>query len=67
MQSTNRIIPAEISADQTNEVQTLAKQAFQLLGCSGVSRIDLIIDKDEDRVYINEINTIPGFPLTRMA
>lgn len=60
MQSTNRIIPAEISDEKTEEVKTLAKQAFQMLGCSGVSRIDFIIDNDDDRVYINEINTIPG-------
>jgi D-alanine-D-alanine ligase len=60
MEATNRIIPAEIGDDKTKEVQELAKKSFQLLGCSGVSRIDFMIDKDTDNVYINEINTIPG-------
>ncbi|MFA9557925.1 D-alanine--D-alanine ligase family protein [Evansella sp. AB-rgal1] len=60
MESTNRVIPAEISEDKTKEIQELAVRAFQVLGCSGVSRIDFMIDKDTDKVYINEINTIPG-------
>ncbi|MCD8510674.1 MAG: D-alanine--D-alanine ligase [Bacillus sp. (in: Bacteria)] len=60
MEATNRVIPAEIGEEKTKEVQELAKAAFQTLGCSGVSRIDFMIDKDTDKVYINEINTIPG-------
>ncbi|MBU9713786.1 D-alanine--D-alanine ligase family protein [Evansella tamaricis] len=61
MESTNRIIPAEIGEEKTKEVQELAKRAFQVLGCNGVSRIDFLIDNDDGKkVYINEINTIPG-------
>ncbi|WP_227939452.1 D-alanine--D-alanine ligase family protein [Alkalihalobacillus deserti] len=61
MEATNRIIPADISDEQTAEVQAIAVKAFQVLGCSGVSRIDFIIDLDDnEKVYINEINTIPG-------
>ncbi|WP_261134850.1 D-alanine--D-alanine ligase family protein [Bacillus sp. Marseille-Q3570] len=60
MESTNRKIPAELSAEKTAEVQRLAKETFQTLGCSGVSRIDFLIDKTTDNVYVNEINTIPG-------
>ncbi|PYZ93855.1 D-alanine--D-alanine ligase [Salipaludibacillus keqinensis] len=60
MESTNRVIPAEIGDGKTKEVQEIAKKSFQMLGCSGVSRIDFIIDNDADKVYINEINTIPG-------
>lgn len=60
MESASRIIPAEISEDQTKEVQEIAKEAFHILGCSGVSRIDFIIDNSTNKVYINEINTIPG-------
>ncbi|SDZ30186.1 D-alanine-D-alanine ligase [Evansella caseinilytica] len=60
MESTNRIIPAEIGGDKTKEVQEIAVKAFQVLGCSGVSRIDFLIDNDTNKVYINEINTIPG-------
>ncbi|WP_096189862.1 D-alanine--D-alanine ligase family protein [Evansella halocellulosilytica] len=60
MESTNRVIPAEIGEEKTREIQEIAVKSFQLLGCSGVSRIDFMIDKGEDKVYINEINTIPG-------
>ncbi|MCF6411266.1 D-alanine--D-alanine ligase family protein [Pseudalkalibacillus salsuginis] len=60
MESTNRKIPAALSDEKTAQVQALAKETFQTLGCSGVSRIDFLIDKTTDRVYVNEINTIPG-------
>ncbi|RSL28914.1 D-alanine--D-alanine ligase [Salibacterium salarium] len=60
MESTDRVIPAELSEDHTSEVQELAKDTFQILGCSGVSRIDFLIDQEKDVVYVNEINTIPG-------
>lgn len=38
----------------------MAVKGFQCLGCSGVARIDFMIDRETDRVYLNEINTIPG-------
>ena len=41
-------------------VQSLAVKAFKALGCNGVSRIDFMIDEDTDKLYFNEINTIPG-------
>lgn len=60
MASLKRIIPARISDDKAVEIKNLASKAFKTLGCSGVVRIDFIIDKDTDTVYINEFNTIPG-------
>lgn len=60
MESTNRVIPAEISEDQTSTVKKLAEQTFKILGCNGVSRIDFLIDKETETAYVNEINTIPG-------
>ncbi|MDF2947920.1 MAG: D-alanine/D-alanine ligase [Bacillales bacterium] len=60
MSGTNRKIPAEISDEQTNEVKSLALKTFRVLGCSGVSRIDFLLDKKDGKVYVNEINTIPG-------
>ncbi|CAM3983204.1 D-alanine--D-alanine ligase family protein [Alkalicoccus chagannorensis] len=60
MEATNRIIPAEIPDNKTDEIQQLAVAAFQTLGASGVSRIDFILDNNSNQVYINEINTIPG-------
>ena len=38
----------------------MAVKAFRCLGCSGVARIDFMMDLDEEKIYLNEINTIPG-------
>ena len=53
-------LPADISKDMTEEVQNTAKEVFKILGCSGVARIDFLIDTKTDKLYVNEINTIPG-------
>ncbi len=60
MASTRRVIPADISAENTHYIQELAVKAFKVLGCSGVARIDFMIDNDSNQIYLNEINTIPG-------
>lgn len=61
MASVSRKCPAEISEEKSNEIRELSKKVFKVLGCSGVSRIDYLIDtSDCDKVYVNEINTIPG-------
>ncbi len=60
MASTNRIIPARLDTKVSNEVITLAKQVFRTLNLSGVCRIDFLIDKKTNKVYVNEPNTIPG-------
>ena len=61
MASLQRKLPADISAEKREEIRTLAVRAFRCLNCSGVSRIDFMLDRaDGDRVYLNEINTIPG-------
>ena len=59
-QFANKKIPADISKEKTEEIQNLAQEVFKVLGCSGVSRIDFLIDQKTDKVYVNEINTIPG-------
>lgn len=59
-QFANKKIPADISKEKTEEIQTLTKEVFKVLGCSGVARVDYLIDKKTDKVYVNEINTIPG-------
>ena len=60
MASLKRKIPADISAEKRDEIRKMAVDAFTCLGCSGVSRIDFMIDMATDKVYLNEINTIPG-------
>ena len=59
-QFANKKIPADISKEKTEEIQKLSQEVFKVLGCSGVSRIDFLIDQKTDKVYVNEINTIPG-------
>lgn len=60
MASTSRICPAQLDDDYTRKVQELAKEVFTVLGCSGVTRIDFLIDSKTMELYVNEINTIPG-------
>ncbi len=60
MLSATRKIPAELSKKTQLEVETLAKEAFKILGSSGCCRIDFLIDTKKNKVYINEINSIPG-------
>ena len=60
MASLARKIPADISPELREQIRTMAVQGFQALGCGGVARIDFMIDTAENKVYLNEINTIPG-------
>lgn len=60
-----RQIPAELSDELTKELRILAVQAFQAINGSGLSRVDFFITEDEE-IYINEINTFPGFTETSM-
>jgi len=53
-------IPAELAAKTKKAIQELAIKTFQTLGCEGMARIDFFLTKD-NRVVVNEINTIPGF------
>jgi D-alanine-D-alanine ligase len=58
--NTNRIIPAEISKELSDEIKKLASKVFKVIGNSGVSRIDFLYDEQNKKLYVNEINTIPG-------
>ncbi len=60
MASLRRKLPADIPTEMKEEIQRLSCEAFRLIDASGVVRIDYLIDCEENRVYINEINTIPG-------
>ena len=60
MASVKRKIPAPLTENQREEIRALAVKAFKTLGASGVARIDFMIDGDENKLYLNEINTIPG-------
>ncbi|MBR6345687.1 MAG: D-alanine--D-alanine ligase [Lachnospiraceae bacterium] len=60
MASVSRKIPAELTPEKREEVREMAVKSFKALGCNGVSRIDFMIDEEDDKLYFNEINTIPG-------
>lgn len=54
------IIPAKISLEQSYRVRDWALKSYELLGCSGLTRVDFFLDSD-GTVYLNELNTLPGF------
>lgn len=60
MTSTDRIIPARISKKIEEEVIKYSKETFKALNLSGIARIDFLVDKKKELVYVNEPNTIPG-------
>ncbi len=60
MLSASRVIPAGLSDKLKKEVEGVAKEAFKVLGSSGIVRIDFLIDEKKKKVYINEVNSIPG-------
>lgn len=55
------IIPADIDADLLGYLQAAAVDAFTALDLAGLARVDFFVERDTDRVYINEVNTLPGF------
>lgn len=55
------LIPADISTDLIETVRSTAVRAYKALDCSGLSRIDFFIDRNTGELYLNEINTLPGF------
>lgn len=60
MQASAKRIPAELPDEMTKRIQHLAGETFRVLSCHGVSRVDVIVDKADSSIYVNEINTIPG-------
>lgn len=54
-------IPVDISEELENEVRRLAVKAYKSLDCKGLSRVDFFVNEETKKVYINEINTMPGF------
>jgi D-alanine-D-alanine ligase len=55
------IIPAKLTKSETKKVQALAVAAFKAVDCSGLSRVDFLMDPKTRKIYLNEINTMPGF------
>ncbi|MGC9948005.1 MAG: D-alanine--D-alanine ligase family protein [Bryobacteraceae bacterium] len=54
-------LPAEIGEDQTAELRRLAVECYRAVGCEGMARVDFLLEAATGKLYLNEINTIPGF------
>ena len=54
-------VPAELTEDQTSEIRRLAVECYRAVECEGMARVDFFLEKETGHIYINEINTIPGF------
>src|SRR6201998_3002729 len=60
------IIPAKLTKAQTKKVQELAVNAFKAVDCSGLARVDFLMDPKTGKIFLNEINTMPGFTAISM-
>ncbi|WP_138205949.1 D-alanine--D-alanine ligase family protein [Haloimpatiens lingqiaonensis] len=59
--SSKLLIPANFSVKKLEEIKSIAVDIYKMLDCAGMSRVDFLVDKDTDEIYLNEVNTIPGF------
>jgi D-alanine-D-alanine ligase len=64
--SSQTVIPADLSAEQTADVKRLAIEAFRSIDGAGMSRVDFLLSRTSGTIYVNEINTIPGFTTISM-
>ena len=60
-ENSKTIIPANIDEQIANKIRNLAIKAFKAIDGKGLSRVDFFVEKDTNKIYINEINTLPGF------
>ena len=60
-ENSRTIIPADIDKEVSDEIKRLAVKAFKAIDGKGLSRVDFFVEKNSNKVYINEINTLPGF------
>ena len=54
-------LPADLPPETTDELRRLAVECYRAVECEGMGRVDFLLERSTDRLYINEINTIPGF------
>ena len=60
------VLPADLNPEQTREVQRLAVACYQSVSCEGMARVDFLMETATQQIFINEINTIPGFTAISM-
>ncbi|MBV8207045.1 MAG: D-alanine--D-alanine ligase [Acidobacteria bacterium] len=61
------VIPAKLSGKQTKRVKEMATAAFLAVDCAGLARVDFLMDPKSERLWVNEINTMPGFTAISMS
>jgi D-alanine-D-alanine ligase len=61
LEKAETVIPANLSPEQTAELQKLAVECYRAVECEGMARVDFLLESATNNLYINEINTIPGF------
>lgn len=55
------IIPADLSEEIIEQIREIAIRAYKAIDCAGMARVDFFVERDTDKIYLNEVNTIPGF------
>ena len=60
-QESKTVIPASISEKQSEEIRKIAVKAFKAIDGNGLSRVDFFVEENTGKIYLNEINTMPGF------
>ena len=65
-EASKTVIPAELTKNMTDEVRNLAVAAFKAIDCAGMARVDFLLAGDSGILYLNELNTIPGFTTISM-
>ena len=59
-------IPADIDDEQRRTIRMIARRAYEVLDLTGLARVDFFIDRKNNNIYLNEVNTIPGFTAISM-
>jgi D-alanine-D-alanine ligase len=65
-QATQLIVPADLPENISEKVRKIALCAFKVIDAAGMARVDFFVTKKENKIYLNEINTIPGFTSVSM-
>jgi D-alanine-D-alanine ligase len=60
-EATELVVPADLSAELTEELREIALKAYRVLEGAGLARVDFFIERETDRIYLNEVNSLPGF------
>jgi D-alanine-D-alanine ligase len=65
-QNSKAVIPAQLTENEVREVQRLSVAAFRAVDCAGMARVDFFLSRDSGEIFLNEVNTIPGFTTISM-